>query len=526
MEKTESAQPSNDKRSPFYVMFEDKAKRFPDKMFIWSIDQNNSITYGQAYRLCNQIGHFFKAKGLKANDRVVLLTENSMENLILFLAILAYGATYCPLNMEVTEKMVGELVEKIQPRLALWAREIDGAKLGKGAPGEWIAFDEWHLDRGTSQLGKADEFFSLVAAYPETTPALPACTREDYCVIIHTSGTTAKPKGVTHTYGAIVDQTEALALSLGMTADDTVLEYRPFSWGSAQLLGFLTPFALGATVVMAKKFSQSRFFDWLKEYRITIAASVPTAVNMLMSRPVEVKALEFPNLRFITSSSAPLSVTQHLKFEEMYGIKIIQMYGMSEAGWMAGNHPDQRKIGTVGRPMKYQEVKIIGNNGEALPPGMIGEIEVGGRQKSYGYLDEAGTVVPYADERLKTGDVGFLDEDGFLHVTGRMKDLIIRGGVNVAPAEIDNILMEHPDIAEAATVGVPNPIYGEEVVCYVTRSPGKALTPESVLDHCRQRLPDFKLPKEILFVESIPKNDRGKIDRMGLIEEWKRSHKG
>jgi long-chain acyl-CoA synthetase len=509
-------------RSAFYAILEEKARLFPDKPLIVSIDQNKTITYGRMYRLFNQIGHFFGEKGLKANDRVALLTENSIENLILFLAVLAYGATYCPLNMEVTEKIVGELIEKIQPKLALWGPGIDGASLGKNAPGEWIRFDEWDSKgKGTKEDG---EFFSMVESYPETAPTLPACTREGFCIIIHTSGTTAKPKGVIHTYGAIIDQAEALALSLGMTAEDTVLEYRPFSWGSAQVLGFLTPASLGATVVMAKKFSQSRFFDWLRDHRITIAASVPTAINMLLSRPLEVRGADLPFLRFITSSSAPLSVAQHLQFEEMYGIKIIQMYGMSEAGWMAGNHPDNRKIGTVGRPMKYQEMKIVANDGEALPPGMIGEIEVGGNQRSYGYLEEGGVVVPFGDQRLKTGDVGFLDDEGFLHITGRMKDLIIRGGVNVAPAEIDNILQQHPDVAEAATVGVPDRIYGEEVVSYVVGKAGKGTNAEALLTHCRLKLPDFKVPKEILFLESIPKNDRGKIDRNWLVEEWKQSH--
>ncbi len=508
--------------SAFCTMLEEKARLCPDKIFIQSIDQNKNITYGRMYQLFNRIGHFFHAKGLKSNDRVVILTENSLENLVLFLAVLAYGATYCPLNMEVTEKMVGELVDKIQPQLVLWSHEIDGLKLGRNAPGEWIRFDDWNEQ--SPNKGEKGEFFSIIESFPETPPTLPAFTREDFCVIVHTSGTTSKPKGVIHTYGAVIDQTEALALALDMRTDDTVLEYRPFSWGSAQVLGFLTPFTLGAEVVMARRFSQSRFFDWLKEYGVTIAASVPTAINMLLSRPLEVSATDFPCLRFITSSSAPLSVTQHLKFEEMYGIKIIQLYGMSEAAWMAANHPEHRKIGTVGRPMKYQEMRIVGNDGESLPAGMIGEIEVGGRQRSYGYLEEGGVVVPHSDQRLKTGDVGFLDEEGFLHITGRMKDLIIRGGVNVAPAEIDNVLMQHPDIAEAATVGVPDPIYGEEVVSYVVRKQGRGLATESLLDHCHIKLPDFKMPKEIIFVNSIPKNERGKIERNGLIEEWKRSH--
>jgi acyl-CoA synthetase (AMP-forming)/AMP-acid ligase II len=510
-------------RSLYYTILEEKAKLFPDKVFIHSIDQNRSITYGQMYRLCNQIGHFLAGKGFKANDRVVLLTENSIENLIIFMGVLAYGATYCPLNVEVTEKIMGELLDKMQPRLVLRDQHLEIAKPGSHA-GEWISFDAWN-PQGVNKPANG-EFFSMVAAYPETTPALPVCRREDFCMILHTSGTTSKPKGVIHTYGANVDQVEALSLAIGVTADDTVLEYRSFGWGSAQQLGFLVPLYVGATVATARKFSQSRFFDWLKENRITVAAGVPTTINMLLSRPLGFNKADFPHLRYITSSTAPLSVAQHLKFEEMYGIKIIQMYGMSEAGMLTANHPDNRKIGTVGRPTKYQEITIVDDSGAPCPPGAIGEIQVSGSQRSYGYLEEGGVITSFGDRRHKTGDVGFFDEDGFLHVTGRIKDLIIRGGVNVAPAEIDNILMDHPDVAEAATVGVPDPIYGEEVVCYIARKPGKQVTAEDLLAHCRLKLADFKLPKEILFVESIPKNDRGKIDRMRLIEEWKQSHKG
>lgn len=521
MEKYQLAQSLMDNFRMFSSMLEEKAMLYQDKNFVESITQNKNITYRQMHRVCNQIGHFLKRKGFKANDRVVLLAENSLENLVVFLAVLGYGATFCPINVEINEKIIGELVEKIQPKLVLWDSTVDGIVLSKGASGEWIPLGEWdpkvQNEKGDEQL------FSMLERYPETPVGLPVCKGEDFCIIVHTSGTTAKPKGVIHTYGAVLGQIEALALVTGMTDTDRILEYRPFSWGSAQTLGFLAPFYTGATVVIARKFSQSRFFDWLRDYRITIAVAVPAVINMLLAKPLEFRKANFPFLRYITSSSAPLSIAQHLKFEEMYGIKIIQLYGMSEAGWISGNHPEYRKIGSVGRPMKYQEVKIL-NNGVLCPPGTIGEIGVGGLQRSHGYLEEGGVIVPFGDESLRTGDVGFLDEEGFLHLTGRMKDLIIRGGVNIAPLEIDNILLQHPNVAEAATVGVPDPIYGEEVVSYVVCKTGKNLQGESLLDHCRFKLPDFKMPREIVFVNSIPKTDRGKIDRNSLVEEWKRSH--
>jgi acyl-CoA synthetase (AMP-forming)/AMP-acid ligase II len=512
----------NDSYKTFHAVLEEKASCFPDKPFIESIDQDKTITYGQMWRVCNQMGHLLKEKGFKANDRIVFLGENSLENLICFLGVLGYGATFCAINVEINEKIMQELIDKIQPRLVLWEQVVGPLNLNKEARGEWIPFGEWNPKETSDKEG--EELFSILRGYPETDPGPPLCKKEDFSVVIHTSGTTARPKGAIYSNSAFFYAAEAIGQSIGLTSEDRLLECRSFSWASAQMIGFMAPLQTGATVVMARKFSQSRFFDWLRDYEITIAVGIPTVINMLLARPVEVSQADFPHLRFMTSSTAPLSVAQHLKFEENYGIKIIQLYGMGEGGWIAGNHPDRRKIGSVGRPLKYQDVRILDDDGLPCPPESIGEIEIGGPQRSYGYLNERGVVEPFGGQRLKTGDVGFLDKEGFLHITGRKKDLIIRGGVNIAPLEIDNVLLEHQDVAEAATVGVPDPIYGEEAVSYVVNKPGTRPTLESLSDHCRLKLADFKVPREILFVDSIPKTARGKIDRKALLAKWNRTH--
>jgi acyl-coenzyme A synthetase/AMP-(fatty) acid ligase len=227
-----------------------------------------------------------------------------------------------------------------------------------------------------------------------------------------------------------------------------------------------------------------------------------------------------PTLRLMSCSAAPLPAQQWLAFEATYGIKLLQLYGMSEAGWMCGNRTYRNRVDTVGPPALHQELAIVDAAGKPCPPGVEGELTAGGPQTSVGYLRDDGTIEPIRPNRFKTGDHGVMDEDGFVRLTGRAKDLIIRGGVNIAPAEIDEALSKHPGIVEAAAVGVPDPIYGEEVVAFVVLRPGGEPTAAAVRDHCAASLPAAKMPKQIVIVAELPKNDRGKVQRDRLREDW------
>jgi acyl-CoA synthetase (AMP-forming)/AMP-acid ligase II len=215
-------------------------------------------------------------------------------------------------------------------------------------------------------------------------------------------------------------------------------------------------------------------------------------------------------------------VEQHRRFEGTYGVELVQLYGMSEGGIVASNHVGERRIGSVGPPGLYENLKIVGPDDSELPPGETGEIEIGGAQPAGGYLLPDGTVEPI--DRLKTGDLGYLDKDGFLMITGRAKDVIIRGGVNIAPLEIDNTLAAHPCIREAATIGVPDSVYGEEAISFASLKAGAVANAEDVLVHCAELLPDFKVPKHIIFLDEIPKSSRGKIDRSALAIIWRQNY--
>ena len=312
-------------------------------------------------------------------------------------------------------------------------------------------------------------------------------------MILFTSGTSAQPKGVVLNYREHLANIDPAADGFGITADDRVYDFRSFNWASAQLLGALVPVNRGATLVMAAKFSASRFFRHVRDHGVTVAAGNPTTINILLNTETTAHRDNLPTLRFLTSSSAPLTLEEWRRFEERFGIPIAQGYGSSETGWIAAVPGEQRRLGTVGLPFAYHRLAIVDAAGRRLPPGEIGQIEIGGFETGgnashdYRYLADDGSVQVNSRGRIRTGDLGLLDADGFLALTGREKDLIIRGGVNISPVEIDGFLMRRPELIEVATVGVPDAIYGEEVVSYVVARPGTTVDAGELLALLQRR---------------------------------------
>ena len=238
---------------------------------------------------------------------------------------------------------------------------------------------------------------------------------------------------------------------LRVTEADTILDYRHFKWSSPQILSIGPSLLTGATLVLARRFSQARFFDWVRDYGVTVAVGIPTAINMLLARPVEVTGADVPRLRFMTSSTAPLSIDKHVEFERIYGIPIVQLAGGTETGFMCGNSPGERKLGSIGRPTLNMRVRILDETGREVAPGEEGEMVVSGRQMASAYWQGPGRLVSIPQDGFRNGDLARRDEDGFVDITGRKKDIVIKGGVNIASLEITNCLLEHPDVADAAT---------------------------------------------------------------------------
>jgi long-chain acyl-CoA synthetase len=506
--------------------------RDPDKIAIVDLDQDKSISFGALFDEANRIADFLRQRGIRKGDKIAVLSDENIEKLIIWMGIWRYGAVVCPLNVEMNQAHLAEILASIGPKLTLWHDDLDGAALTAGVPGETMVFSAWPggktggktANKPGGDTRPQGEFFAALVDFPADADINQCNAADDMAAIFCTSGTTSKPKSVVYDHMSYWLSGLSTLNMLGLTADDRTLEYRSFGWNSAQILSLMPWLQTGLTLHIARRFSHRRFFGWIQTHGITFAAGVPTVVNMLLNDPLGVTAGDVPSLRLMTCSTAPLSPAQWKKFEDMYGVTLLQLYGMSEAGWICGNRHDRRRMGTVGPPAKHQEFLIVDGDGEPCPAGVEGEVTVGGPQTCMATISPDGVYEDLRGVRLRTGDLAVMDDDGFVRVTGRTKDLIIRGGVNIAPLEIDNVVLTNPAVSEAATIGVPDPIYGEEIVCYLVVKPGATLSERDIRDHCAKSLADFKLPRQFVFTDDIPKSDRGKIVRDKLKQRWARDH--
>ena len=498
------------------TLLEAHARRRPAKVFIESPDQASRITFGEFEALTRRFANFLTRVGVGRGERVSLLADNGIEPLVVFWGALRAGVIVNPINVEIREKHVGQILHDVAPKAVFWSRELpsDPGTLGTGgAP--WFSFGAWDApDRD------ADDLFARLAAESDApVPAHPA--RTDWSLINYTSGTTDAPKGAIWTHEAYYAMCESPVDRLEIGEGDTILDYRHFSWSSPQILSVGPAMLTGATLVLARKFSQVRFFDWLRDYRVTVCVGIPTVINMLLARPVPITKSDLPALRFMTSSTAPLSVEKHLEFEKTYGIQIVQLAGGTETGFMCGNHPGQRKLGSIGRPTLNMRVRILDDAGRELPPGQEGEMVVSGRQLASAYWRGPDKLVSIPQDGFRNGDLARRDEDGYVYITGRKKDIIIKGGVNIASLEITNCLLEHADVADAGTLGVRDDIYGEVPVGFVAVRPGRTPGEAELLEHCGAKLVAFKVPAAVVIVDAVPKNANGKIDREALAAVWR-----
>jgi acyl-CoA synthetase (AMP-forming)/AMP-acid ligase II len=491
------------------------AARTPRKPWVIAADDGPTVDYARFRDFAGRFAAWLTRRGIGPNNRVALLADNSIEQLLCYFGVMAAGATVCTVHVEMNRNQLPGILHRLKPKLILYQ---DGLRLDEAL----ASADTPRLAIGRHDAPAADTLFDELARCAPDQPE-PATSPDDDAVILFTSGTSAKPKGVVLNFREFLSNIDPAAEAFGITADDRLYDFRPFSWASAQLLGALAPVNRGATLVLAEKFSASRFFSHLRDHGVTVATGNPTTLNILLNTDIRFERDTMPKLRFVTSSSAPLLLDEWKRFEQKFDIRVAQGYGASEASWIAAMSGEERRLGTVGRPFAYHDFAIVDGDGRRLPAGEIGSVEIGGwPDHPFRYLDEDGEIRVHARGRIRTGDIGCLDADGFLLLTGREKELIIRGGAKISPLEIDACLMQCAEVVEAATVGVPDAIYGEEVVSYVVGRPGAALDIAALLQHCTDALPAFKAPKQIVLANALPKTERGKLDRKALVERWRK----
>jgi long-chain acyl-CoA synthetase len=457
-------------------------------------------------RQANRLANALRRRGLGTGDRVVVLLPNCPEVLQAYGGILKLGAVVVPviflLNVEEVRHVLADSGAKLAITSPELASKVEGfagqiVLVGGEAPGA-IAWDE------------------LIAREPDTFATVDRAD-DDLAVILYTSGTTGKPKGVALSHGNLESNARAAASLWELDREEWNLAVLPLSH-SYGLTVMNSGNILGTRGVLLRWFNPELVLETIQQYRVQAMAGVPTMFVFLLNYP-GADGFDTSSMRSWGSGAAPLPVELVEPFEKKFGGRLLEGYGLTEASPVVTAHrySGPRKLGSVGTPIPGVEVRILDDDDREVPRGEVGEVGVRGPNVMLGYYglpDE--TAKTLRNGWLHTGDVGRLDEDGFLYIVERKKDLIIRGGFNVYPREVEEALYAHPKIAEAAVVGLRDPLMGEEVRAWVVLKDGADATADDVIAFCQARLAKFKCPKEVRFVPALPKSPIGKILRKEL----------
>ncbi|MGY0020634.1 AMP-binding protein [Streptomyces sp. YJ-C3] len=342
----------------------------------------------------------------------------------------------------------------------------------------------------------------------------------DTAVILYTSGTTGTPKGAELTHRNLVTNALTTARTLlRVGPDDVLFGGLPLFHAFGQTCALNTAIASGACLTLLPRFDAARALETLRRDAVTVFLGVPTMYTALLQAGVPGA---MPHLRLAVSGGASLPVELLHSTERELGVTVLEGYGLSETSPVACfNPPDRpRKAGSIGLPVHGVELRLVGKDGRVVGPGEVGELAVRGENVMKGYWNRPdATRLAFRDGWFRTGDLARVDEDGYYFVVDRTKDLVIRGGYNVYPREIEEVLYRHPDVVEAAVVGVPDPTHGEEIAAVVVLRPGSATTAESLRSHVKERVAAYKYPRIVRLVDALPKGATGKILKRAIVIE-------
>jgi acyl-CoA synthetase (AMP-forming)/AMP-acid ligase II len=491
-----------------------RAQEQPDAPYLIAPETGRTLTYAQLKRHGEELGRFLLGAGLSKGDKVALLLPNSYQAAQLFISVMYAGFWVCPLNLLAPASQLAYMMDHSDARLVFTSRE--------------------HVQALRAALSEVKRELMVIVIDPDALSALdveilpeatlPPIIDRDEAMLIYTSGTTGKPKGCVLTHRSVVAGGEFTSAAHGLTREDRVLCVMPLYHIAGQIVAAVAPLVHGGSVVMPHRFSVSGYWELVSRYRCTWIMLVPTMMAYLLNRAdPRQKGLSLGQVKFCRSSSAPLPPHLHRAFEAKFGIDVIETFGMTETNAPCFTNPldaAKRKIGSPGRAYGNEAKIIEPATGNTQPPGAAGEIMVRGDNVMKCYYKDpeltAQTLEP--DGWMHTADVGYLDEDGYLFVTGRIKELIIKGGENIAPREIDEALLKHPAVLEAAAAGMPDTNYGQEILACVVLKAGHRCTVEELAAFSQRELGRYKAPKVIKLVESLPKGPSGKVQRLKLLE--------
>ncbi|HEY8475944.1 MAG TPA: acyl--CoA ligase [Chloroflexota bacterium] len=463
------------------------------------------LTYGtlraQVYRVAETLG----ALGFGRDDRIALVLPNGAEAVVAFLGVAAV-ATAAPLNPAYTEEEFRFSYEDTGARAVIVPR--GGAEAARRAMSDGMVLIEVDVDPDGSVRVETSAPRRAAGAPPEPRG-------DDVALVLHTSGTTSRPKRVPLRHRNVVASAENIVATYALRPDDVSLCVMPLFHVHGLVASTLATLRSGGTVVMPRRFNPLGFWALVKAHAVTWYSAVPTVHQLVLVRSgADGRPSGAASLRFVRSCSAALHPNTWQEMERRFGVPVLEAYGMTEAAHQIASNPlppGVRKAGSVGRGTGVQ-IAVVDEGGTVLPPGAQGEVVVRGPNVIDGYENNPeANASAFVDGWFRTGDLGVLDAEGYLTLHGRIKELIKRGGEQIAPREVDEVLLSHPAVEAAVCFGVPHEVWGEEVAAAVVlRAPA---TEAELVRHCRQHLAEFKVPKKIYVVDELPRTATGKLQR-------------
>ncbi len=484
----------------------------PDASFLFAPEPGTGLTYAGLRATARSLAADLAAQGIGPGEVVSYMLPNGMAAAGVFLGAMYGGYVVSPVSLLAQDALIEHTLAHSETRIVFAAPEFVPrlrsiiARIGGRAIVRPTSPDDLELGSASG-----DGSGHVPGA---TTPAM----------LMYTSGTTGTPKGALLSHGNLVHAGRAVSAAHRLTPSDRVLSSLPLYHVNGQCIATISPLVSGGSIVMPHRFSVSQWWSLVERYRPTWINIVPTIIAYLLNGPglTAAQAAACRGIRFARSASAPLPPEHHRAFEARFGISVLEGMGLTECASVAFANPldaGARKIGSPGLPLGM-EARVVAPDGAELGVGARGEIELRGANVMVGYHKDpeatARTLRPGA--WLATGDLGYRDGDGFYFITGRLKELIIKGGENIAPREIDEALLQHSAVLEAAAVGVPDPEYGQEILACVVLKPGSACAEADLRAHCLATLGRYKTPKAFRFLAELPKGPSGKVQRLKLAE--------
>ncbi|HZW90732.1 MAG TPA: acyl--CoA ligase [Myxococcaceae bacterium] len=475
-----------------------------------------SLLYRDLRALARRTVETLNSVGIGRGDRVAIVLHNGPEMATSFLCIAA-GAATAPLNPGYREKDLEFYLGDLAPKALVL--EV-GVESPARATARKMSIPVLEL---TADRARGAGWFTLSGGSTGTPARGGMGDRDDTALLLHTSGTTSRPKLVPLLQRNLLASAENIARMLALTPDDVCLNIMPLFHIHGLMAATLASLSAGASVSCTPGFNALKFFAWLDEVRPTWYTAVPTMHQAILARAERHREqIARSRLRLIRSSSASLPAPVMMEMEKTYGVPVIESYGMTEASHqMASNPlpPRARKPGSVGLAAG-PEVAILDEDWKELPRGEVGEVSIRGPNVTPGYeANPEANAKSFRNGWFRTGDQGVIDEEGYLRLTGRLKEQINRGGEKFSPLEVDEVLSSHPAVAQALTFAMPHSKLGEEVAAAVVLRDGATATEHDLRDFCKSRLAEFKVPRKVVLLTEIPKGATGKLQRLGLAQK-------